>query len=254
MAAAAGGYAVPCYMSIGRYCYVKGCTCVTTLSLLPRAPLVASRVSLAEQIHSQLKAMIVAGELKAGDLYSVSDLALMFEVSRTPVREAVLQVARDGLLRPERNKGFRVVHPTAQELDDIFQVRLMLEVPAMETVAGLSPAPTAAFARARSIYEQMRRAADKASLVDFLRADREFHLLLIGLCGNEKLTEIIAELRDHMLVPGLHALVQSGHLGPSTEEHLQLLEALEGGDASAARDITSRHVRRTRDEWATGTI
>lgn len=220
------------------------------MALASRARLIAATLSLSDQIHSQIKAMIVAGELQAGGLYSVAQLAEMFNVSRTPVREAILQLVREGLLRPERNRGFRVVQPSAEELDQIFEVRLMLEVPSMSKVAQIQPPPTAVFAKARAIYQWLQRAADEGDLVEFLRLDREFHLGLVDLCGNRKLTRILADLRDHMYLPGLQALARAGRLHDSGEEHLNLLAALERGDPAEAAEITTRHISRTRKEWA----
>jgi DNA-binding GntR family transcriptional regulator len=222
------------------------------LALASKAALIVSSDNLAEQIHRQIKSMIVLGELHGGKLYSVGQLAEMFDVSRTPVREALLQLAHEGLLRPERNRGFRVLEPSAKELDEIFEVRLMLEVPAMEKVALLQPPPKDSFLEARRIYCGLQAAADNGDLIDFLGFDREFHLLLVRLCGNRELTRILADLRDRMFLPGLQALARSGQLHPSAEEHVRLLDSLEAGDAEAAKDITARHVRRTREEWATG--
>lgn len=222
------------------------------MALASKADLITGAISFSDQVHAQIKAMILVGELKAGHLYSVAQLAEMFSVSRTPVREALLQLAREGLLRSERNRGFRVVQANAAELNEIFAVRVMLEVPAMEKVARLEPTPTEAFASARRIYGKLQRSADKGDLASFLSSDRDFHLLLVGLCGNRKLTAILADLRDHMYLPGLQALARTGQLHSSGEEHLHLLEALERGDVKAAGEITARHVRRTREEWATG--
>jgi DNA-binding GntR family transcriptional regulator len=203
-----------------------------------------------QQIHSQIKAMLIAGELAPGQLVSVYQLAELFHVSRTPVREALLQLSREGLLGPERNRGFRVVVKSAQDLDEISEIRLLLEVPAMMNVARLRPAPTEQFQKARAIYERMATAAKARNLRKFIQADGEFHLHLIGLTGNGRLVALISDLRDHMHLPGLMKLAESGALGPSSEEHLELLKALERGDAEATGDIARRHIKRTRAEWA----
>jgi DNA-binding GntR family transcriptional regulator len=103
---------------------------------------IAHPLSMRQQIHSQIKAMLISGELAPGELCSVYQLAELFGVSRTPVREALLQLAREGLLQAERNRGFRVVVSSAHDLDEISEIRMLLEVPAMMKVARLEPRPT----------------------------------------------------------------------------------------------------------------
>jgi len=203
-----------------------------------------------QQIHSQIKAMLISGELAPGELCSVYQLAELFEVSRTPVREALLQLAREGLLKPERNRGFRVVVSSPHDLDEISEIRMLLEVPAMMKVARLKPAPTDEFQKARTIHERMATAAKAKNLRKFIQADGEFHLHLISLTGNRRLTGLLSDLRDHMHLPGLVTFAESGGLIASSNEHLKLLESLERGDADAAGDIARAHIRRTRAEWA----
>jgi DNA-binding GntR family transcriptional regulator len=211
---------------------------------------IAQPLNMRQQIHSQIKAMLISGELAPGELCSVYQLAEMFGVSRTPVREALLQLAREGLLQPERNRGFRVVVSSPHDLDNISEIRMLLEVPAMMKVANLEPPPTEQFERARVIYERMATAAKMRNLRKFIQADTEFHLHLISLTGNQRLTALLSDLRDHMHLPGLQRLAQSGGLVHSSNEHLQLLEALERGDPNAAADIARAHIGRTRAEWA----
>jgi DNA-binding GntR family transcriptional regulator len=207
-------------------------------------------LSMRQQIHSQIKAMLISGELAPGQLCSVYQLAELFGVSRTPVREALLQLAREGLLQAERNRGFRVVVSSPHDLDEISEIRMLLEVPALMKVAKLEPRPTEEFERARAIYDRMASAAKVRNLRRFIQADGEFHLHLISLTGNRRLLSLLSDLRDHMHLPGLQKLAESGGLEHSSEEHLQLLRALERGDAEAAGDIARAHISRTRAEWA----
>src|ERR1700683_2643301 len=85
--------------------------------------------SLRDQGGRALEAAMVAGELRPGELYSAPALGERFGVSATPVREAMLDLARDGFVVAERNRGFRVVEMSDSDLDDILQIRLLLEVP-----------------------------------------------------------------------------------------------------------------------------
>jgi DNA-binding GntR family transcriptional regulator len=215
------------------------------------AKVIAHPLNMRQQIHSQIKAMLISGELAPGELCSVYQLAEMFGVSRTPVREALLQLTREGLLQVERNRGFRVVVSSPEDLDNISEIRMLLEVPAMVKVATLQPPPVQQFERARAIYERMLAAAKQRDLRKFIQADTDFHMHLISLTGNKRLTAMLSDLRDHMHLPGLQRLAQqSDGLDLSTKEHLLLLEALERGDKKTVAEIARAHIGRTRAEWA----
>src|SRR4051794_29277007 len=97
-----------------------------TVSSLP-GPTQLTAVSLREQARRYLRTSVVTGELEEGRLYSVGEFAQQLGVSATPVREAVFDLAHQGLVEVVRNRGF-IIHPLKdQDLDDIFQLRVLLE-------------------------------------------------------------------------------------------------------------------------------
>src|SRR5262249_22701997 len=91
--------------------------------------------NLRQQVRRALEAAMVAGELRPGELYSAPALSERFGVSATPVREAMLELSKDGFVVAERNRGFRVVGVSEHDLDEISQIRLLLEVPITVEVA-----------------------------------------------------------------------------------------------------------------------
>ena len=91
-----------------------------------RLPAVAGRQSLREQVGHALRAALVTGQLKPGEVYSAPGLAAQFGVSATPVREAMLDLAKEGLVEVARNKGFRVV-AVGDTLGSKFQLQLNLD-------------------------------------------------------------------------------------------------------------------------------
>src|SRR6204780_5296821 len=93
--------------------------------------------SFREQVRRALEAALVAGELKPGELYSAPVLGERFGVSATPVREAMLALAKDGFVVAERNRGFRVVELSDTDLDEVSQIRLLVEVPSTVEAAKL---------------------------------------------------------------------------------------------------------------------
>lgn len=100
------------------------------------APLAGGRATLAQRAAEAIRAAVVDGRLAGGERYSVGSLAEQFGVSRTPVREALLLLEREGLVRFEPNRGVRILETTAHDLQEIFALRLLLEVPATRRACG----------------------------------------------------------------------------------------------------------------------
>ena len=91
--------------------------------------------SLREQVERSISAAITSGQLEPKELLTVPTLASDFEVSATPVREALLELARRGFLEPVKNKGFRVTDVSEDELHSIANIRMLLEPPTMGAIA-----------------------------------------------------------------------------------------------------------------------
>ena len=217
----------------------------TTVSSI--APL-ADRTSLREQVAHALRAAVVAGELAPGEVYSAPGLAARFGVSVTPVREALLDLAREGMVTAVRNKGYRVTALDESTLDDIHHVRELLEVPAVVSLAGrVTAAELAALHETAQEIEDCARTGD---VVGYVEADRRLHLELLRLAGNDLLVDLVADLRTRTRLYGLTRLADDGGLVDSAREHVRLLDALGRGDAASVEQLVRGHLRHTRGSWA----
>lgn len=207
-----------------------------------------ARVSLREQALDAIRASIVLGEIEPGVVYSAPSLAAQLGVSATPVREAMLDLVNEGVVEAVRNKGFRVIELDDKDLDEIFQLRLLLEVPAVREVAGRLGAK--AQARLDADIATMELAATQRDLRRYLAADRSFHLTLLSEVGNRRLVRIVDRLREHTRLYGLQGLMDAEQLIQATAEHRQLLEAVVSGRAAEAGRLMADHVKHTRGVWA----
>jgi DNA-binding GntR family transcriptional regulator len=205
-------------------------------------------MSLREQAKQVIRASILAGELAAGGIYSATTLAERLGVSATPVREAMLELANDGLVESVRNRGFRILTPEEADLDEISQLRLMLEVPSMRIVA--DRATDADLRELRGIVEKIEATAAAADVAGFLLADRAFHLGMLELTGNRRLVRLVAQLRDQTRIAAIAELAHAGNLTKSAAEHRDILDALEERDAEKAKALMKRHLIHTRGIWA----
>ena len=204
--------------------------------------------NLREQAVAAIRGSIISGEAAPGRIYSVRQFADQLGVSATPVREALLDLAGDGLVEPVRNRGFRVVMPSEEDLDEIYTLRLMLEVPAAAMAAERVTAEV--LARCRRYADVISKSAQKGDLSGFLEADRSFHLEILRATANRRLVETVLRLRDETRLVGLPALRGTDTLLASAHEHIEILDALSTRDAATAATITRRHIEHVRGIWA----
>jgi DNA-binding GntR family transcriptional regulator len=195
-----------------------------------------------------IRANITTGQMRQGELYSVGHVAEGLGVSPTPVREALFDLAGEGLIEIVRNRGFRVPVLSDHDLDEIFELRQLIEVPTLSRLTGkLGKADIVA---ARRQIEQIEAAARRGDLTAFLEGDRRYHTHLLSLGGNRRLVEVVTRLRDATRLNGLVHLKGSPELVASAKEHGLLLDALIDGDRKKVADLMSRHLHHTRGIWA----
>lgn len=211
-------------------------------------PSFARRMSVREEVADALRGAIVSGEMKPGELYSAPGLAERFGISATPVREAMLDLVKQGLVEVVRNKGFKVTDISEGDLDQITQIRELLEPPiAAQAVTLISEKELAAL---RNLSAAIVDAAARSDLINYVNADREFHVRLLGASGNQRLVRIVEELRAQTRLYGLSALAASGRLVASAQEHETMCDLIEAGRADELRDLMRTHIGHIRREWA----
>lgn len=216
---------------------------------LPVAP-IRPQVSLRETVTETLRTEIISGNLEEGTLYSAPALASALGVSATPVREAMMDLGREGLVETVKNKGFRVLGMTDSELDELTEIRLLVEAPIVGRLVGKIPDND--FPHLRILAQAIVSATERGSLSDYLVADRAFHAELLRYYGNGQLVELATQLRMRTRMYGLRLLNESNKLADSANEHHQLLDLLQAGDAEGAEALIRSHLGHARDLWATG--
>jgi len=205
-------------------------------------------LSLREQVERTLSSRIVAGEFAPGTVLTVPTLAGEFGVSATPVREAMLNLARRGFLSPLRNRGFEVTEVSPDELRELGEVRLMLEGPPMRELAGTLSDDVVE--RLLGLAEEIVRAGREGRFEDYLEADTTFHLTLLELTGNRQLVRLVRELRQQTRLVGLVNLADSDELEGSSLEHAELVRLLAAGDGACAEALMRRHIGHVAGLWS----
>ena len=205
-------------------------------------------VSLREQAREAVRTQILLGQIEPGRVESVINVAAALGVSITPVREAIMDLANLGMVEVIRNRGFRVPVLTDHDLDEIFRLRTMVEVPAMAEVAQVLGGTS--LPQFRGLAEQITDAARDGDLTAFLELDRQFHLGLLELLGNHRLVALVGQLRDQARMRGLQRLADQGELTHSGEEHVAIVDAVESGNAEQTAELVRKHLTHSRGIWA----
>jgi len=213
-----------------------------------KLPELDGRPSVRNQVIDALRAALISGQMQPGQVYSAPALAARFGVSPTPVREAMLALAKEGLVRTVPNKGFQVRELSDRELDEITEIRLLLEVPT--TVRAIGVATAGDLARLRPLSKRLVAAAERTDLIAYVETDRQFHLELLALAGNEQLVALVGELRSRSRLFGLPDLARTGKLAASAREHVEMLDLIEAGDTRGLAALMRRHIGHVRGSWA----
>lgn len=193
--------------------------------------------------YDKIKGLLVSGQLNFDEIYSANQFAEMLGVSRTPVREALLQLAAEGLLLPVQGRGFKIKGFSEKEIRDFFEARLMIET---YVIGRLVKGMKAADVKPLQIsLKQMVQSAQKGDRHGFLEADKAFHMNLIHRYTNRLLESIMENIRNLISILGQKALSSSGRFEEVLQEHQAILEAVKEKDAKKAAKAMSHHLNKT---------
>ena len=211
-------------------------------------PVLQVRRSIRTQVGQALRAALVSGQLRPGEVYSAPMLAAKLGVSATPVREAMIDLVKEGLVVTAPNKGFIVRELSAREMDEITEIRRLLEVPTTVSVIGIATPDDLKILRA--LAQQIVDAAATQNLLSFVRVDREFHLKVLSLTGNSELILLVGSLRDRARLYGIARLAATGELGVTAREHLEIVDLIEAENPAGLEQLMQRHIGHVRGDNA----
>ncbi len=204
----------------------------------------AAPVSLIrDDVHERMRAEILACTLKPGSMVQENDLALRYGVSKSPVRDAFLRLAQQGLVEVLPRKGYRIKPISVADAAEMYEMRLLLERACIDRAVDQAPDATLA---ALDAFRNSGRTPDLPSWIAYNRA---FHVALARAGANQRLAraacDIIEEF-DRLTYMSIAAFDTRG-LKALVDEHVALIDALQGRDKRRARAIAAAHVEEARD-------
>ena len=199
----------------------------------------AASASTTDQIAEAITLAIVERWLMPGTKLVEQQIADVFSVSRTVVRQALNRLSRDRLVTLEPARGAFVATPSVEEARQVFEVRRLVEGGMVRRLAAVITEAQAAQLHAHLAQERQALARSDVSGRTRLLAD--FHVLLARMLGNEVLAELVADLLSRSQLISL--MYQSTHSAEhSQQEHVQIVEALARRDARAAVKLMEQHI------------
>ena len=201
-------------------------------------PAIIGKKPLREDVHALLRERIVKGELPPGNRLQDVLLAAELGVSRTPVREALLRLEREGLVESDPNRGFFVAPLSRQEVLDTYPIVWALECLALDSCAPLTPPQIQAL---RQINAEM--AAGTADPLHRQELDLRWHQTLLEACPNQRLKEVLAALKHIVRRYECVYMSDAALVRRSVRDHAEILEALVQKKSKLASRLLERSWR-----------
>jgi DNA-binding GntR family transcriptional regulator len=193
--------------------------------------------------YERIKGLLVSGELKQDIIYSANQFAEMLGVSRTPVREALLQLSAEGLLIAVQGRGFKIREFSQKEIRDFFETRLMIETYIIEHLtASIEEEDIQALEES---LKQMGHFSEQKDPYGFLEADKTFHMCLVHRYRNNLLGSIMENIRNLISILGRKALTIAGRSEEVLKEHHLVLDGLRSRNAVKASQAMRQHLNVT---------
>ncbi|MGB9440018.1 MAG: GntR family transcriptional regulator [Desulfobacterales bacterium] len=212
---------------------------------MPKFAALKQPESLAKMAYEAIRKSILSGQWKIGELYNEKAIAADLGISRTPVREALLELASQDLIIFLPRRGLMVNRFTRRDVDEIFELRKAIELAAVEKITVTSP-PFDLFEIEDALLSQ-RKAVKQKDYLAFMEADRLFHTSVSELTSNRRLIAILDNIRDMIHVMGAKALALEGRAVEVIKEHQTILEAVKKGNLEEARRAMAYHLDQSKE-------
>ena len=199
--------------------------------------------SLKEQAYDKLKELIITGALEPGALHNEKRLAEALGVSRTPVREALLELSREGMVAFVSGKGVEICKFTTQQVREVFEIRRIIEGYVIKIIAArLTDADIREIDRNINSQEKMLSRTERTAFIEY---DKQFHLYLASKIGNKQIESILDNLRDQMHLMGIRAISDDSRMKTVIEEHRAIYSGLQERNSQKAFDALINHLENT---------
>lgn len=195
---------------------------------------------LRDVVFNTLREAIIKGELLPGERLMEKQLADRMGVSRTPIREAIRKLELEGLVIMVPRKGAEVARITEKDLTDVLEVRCALEELAVRLACKKMSSDD--LRELKKIMDEFEVAVKQKNFVNIIEKDVEFHDIIFNVTGNEKLIQILNNLREQIYRFRVEYIRKSANLYELVKEHDEILQAIKNNSIEEAIKVTRKHI------------
>ena len=198
------------------------------------------KVSFAERAYADIKKRILNNELPAGHQLMESEVADLLQISRTPVREAIMRLEAEGLVEVRPRHGMKVKPISVSDMREIYALLTGLESTAAWQSAGRDHSAGEINGLRQSV-KKMDQALKAKDLAAWAQADEDFHRLLVSMSGNKRLIQLVDRFMDQVHRVRMLTLRLRPMPVDSNKDHAKVVAAIEAKDAATARRVHRIH-------------
>ncbi len=202
--------------------------------------------TIRQKVYEYLREQILNGTIKSGDRLVETDLAERIGTSRTPVREALHTLEREGLIESLHRVGYRVRPISAAEVTELCEIRLALEEVALRWA--LSKDAKGLAGRLRENLTRCEQRLDAGDFKAFVEMDAQFHDLISKVADSSRLMEMTGSIRRYMLRYRIQSIYTEDNVRRAIAGHRAVLQAIEDGDEPAAQRALRAHIKQSRKD------
>lgn len=200
---------------------------------------------LREMVYEELKMQILTGAIVPGTRMMEVELAKEIGVSRTPIREAIRKLEKEGLVTIEPRRGAYASQISTSDMVEILEVRQNMEgLAAYFAASRMTPQQ---FIELKEVSDKYNESVAQGNMEDMIKYDTRFHRIIVESCNNKILVQMIEQLQELVLRFRYIYYDNFKRAENMPEEHKQIMEAIKSGDADAAREAADVHIDRLKE-------
>ncbi|MBI5442934.1 MAG: GntR family transcriptional regulator [Deltaproteobacteria bacterium] len=201
--------------------------------------------TIRQKVYNHVREQILRGSIAPGERLIETSIASEIGTSRTPVREALHALEREGLIESRPRVGYTVKPVSAAEVEEICAIRAAVETLAASWAIRKSPKKVLSELKRNVALTQER--LDQARFSDFIDLDAQFHEIIARASGSDRILELAQTLRSHMLRYRVQSIYSAGNVIEAIAGHTRIIAALESGDADGIKRAVETHMEESKN-------
>ncbi|WP_232540299.1 GntR family transcriptional regulator [Azohydromonas aeria] len=202
-------------------------------------------LSLAEHAYQSIRQLIFDFALMPGDRFSESELSQRVQVSRTPLRQALQRLEREGFLQVFPKLGWQVAPLDFDQFDELYDLRILIECHAAQALCEAEPREALQALAAQWLVPASERSADADAVREM---DEQFHCSLVQAAGNREMARVHREITDRIRIVRRLDFTKPARIAATYDEHARILGAITRRRAEEALRLLRAHVEQSKLE------